>query len=109
MVQEDTVERCAEVFKAMGDKTRLSILKSLFKGELCVTDLAKSLSMDAPRVSFHLTRLRFAGLVTDERRGQRVAYRLNPSVCNSNSQGKTEITVGDCIIQFEPDGPASRG
>jgi ArsR family transcriptional regulator len=107
MLREDTVERAAEVFKAMGDRTRLSILKTLFKGEQCVTDLAKLLSMDAPRVSFHLTRLRFAGLVTDERRGQRVAYRLNPSVCNSDSQGKTKINLGDCIIQFEPDSPAS--
>jgi ArsR family transcriptional regulator len=107
MLREDSVERSAEVFKAMGDRTRLSILKTLFKGEQCVTDLARRLSMDAPRVSFHLTRLRFAGLVTDERRGQRVAYRLNPSMCKSNSQGKTEINVGDCVIQFEPDGPES--
>jgi len=107
MHQEDTVERCAEVFKAMGDRTRLSILRSLFKGEQCVTDLARMLSMDAPRVSFHLTRLRFAGLVTDERRGQRVAYRLNPSVCSSDSKGNTEINLGGCIIRFEPEGPES--
>jgi DNA-binding transcriptional ArsR family regulator len=93
------------VFKAMGDRTRLSILKTLFKGEKCVTDLARSLGMDAPRVSFHLTRLKFAGLVTDERRGQRVAYSLNPSVCSTDSRGKTEINLGDCTIKFEPDSP----
>jgi len=106
MFEEDTVERCAEIFKAMGDRTRLSILKSLFKGEQCVTDLARSLHMDAPRVSFHLTRLKFAGLVVDERRGQRVAYSLNPTVCGTDSKGKTEINLGDCLIRFEPESPA---
>ena len=80
MTNEDSTERCAEIFKAMGDRTRLSILRSLFSGEQCVTDLARSLEMDAPRVSFHLTRLKYAGLVIDERRGQRVLYSLNPSV-----------------------------
>jgi len=103
LAQEDIVERYAEVFKAMGDRTRLSILRTLFKGERCVTDLAKALEMDAPRVSFHLTRLRFAGLVVDERRGQRVAYSLNPAVC-TRSKGETEINLGKCKIRFKSDG-----
>jgi DNA-binding transcriptional ArsR family regulator len=96
---EDAVERCAEIFKAMGDRTRLSILQTLFTGERCVTDLAKTLQMDAPRISFHLTRLKFAGLVIDERRGQRVAYRLNPAVCTANGGG-TRIDLGQCIVNF---------
>jgi len=101
---EDAVERCADVFKAMGDPTRLRILQTLFPGEKCVTDLAKTLGMDAPRVSFHLTRLKYAGLVTDERQGQRVAYSLNPAMCRSMSGGKTEINLGGCIVKFAPDG-----
>ena len=56
-MSEDNVERCAEIFKAMGDRTRLSILRILFGGEMCVTDLARGLEMDAPRISFHHTRL----------------------------------------------------
>jgi len=103
-MQEDATERCAEIFKAMGDPTRLSILKTLFAGEHCVTDLAKALGMDAPRVSFHLTRLRFAGLVVDERRGQRVAYSLNPAVCRRGARGETEISLGQCTIRFGSDG-----
>jgi len=105
MIEEDAMERCADVFKAMGDRTRLSILKQLFSGEMCVTDLAKSLGMDAPRVSFHLTRLKYAGLVVDERRGQRVAYSLNPEVCRTSGKGDTEISLGDCTVKFKSDGP----
>lgn len=101
---EDAVERCADIFKAMGDRTRLMILKTLFDGERCVTDLAKALKMDAPRVSFHLTRLRYAGLVVDERQGQRVAYSLNPAVCRTVDGGQTEMHLGQCVVRFGADG-----
>lgn len=103
-MKDDVTEKCAEVFKAMGDPTRLSILKTLFSGEHCVTDLAKALGMDAPRVSFHLTRLRYAGLVVDERRGQRVAYSLNPTVCRPGAGGETQISLAECTVTFGPDG-----
>ena len=101
---EDVVERHAEIFKAMGDRTRLLILKTLFDGERCVTDLAKMLGMDPPRVSFHLTRLKYTGLVVDERQGQRVAYSLNPAV-SRRSRGTTEIDLGGCVVRFAPGGP----
>ncbi len=97
---DDAIEKCADTFKAMGDTTRLTILKSLFDGEMCVTDLARLLKMDAPRVSFHLTRLRYAGLVVDERRGQRVAYRLNPAMCETDGKGGTCVRVGPCTVSF---------
>lgn len=106
MADEDSVERCAEIFKAMGDRTRLSILRRLFPGELCVTDLAKSLNMDAPRISFHLTRLKYAGLVVDERKGQRVEYRLNPAMCTRTGRGETTIRLGECTVKFKADGSA---
>lgn len=103
-MKKDSTEKCADVFKAMGDQTRLAILKKLFAGEQCVTDLAKSLKMTPPRVSFHLTRLRFAGLVVDERRGQRVAYSLNPDVCKTTSRGETVISLGECTVRFKSNG-----
>ena len=105
---ENAVERCAEIFKAMGDRTRLLILRTLFDGEKCVTDLAKALKMDAPRISFHLTRLKYAKLVVDERRGQRVAYSLNPAACRSLGGGKTEIDLGGCVVRFGSDSSARK-
>ena len=59
----------ADTFKAMGDRTRLSILLKLLKSEACVGDISKILKLDAPTVSFHLTKLRYSGLVVNERRG----------------------------------------
>ena len=100
----DGVEKCADSFKAMGDRTRLTILRSLFRGEQCVTDLARMLKMDAPRVSFHLTRLKYAGLVVDERRGQRVAYSLNPAVCGKDGKGSIVIRLGEAAVTFDEHG-----
>ena len=88
-VNEGKEASWADTFKAMGDRTRLSILLRLLQGEQCVTDLAKGLKMDAPKVSFHLTRLKFAGLVVDERQGQRVIYRINPELVEE---------VGDAVV-----------
>jgi DNA-binding transcriptional ArsR family regulator len=104
IMTEHAVEKCADVFKAMGDRTRLTILKNLLRGEQCVTDLAKALEMDAPRVSFHLTRLKYAGLVTDERRGQRVVYRLNPEVVQADGEGRAHFRFGECVVTFGADG-----
>ncbi len=99
-MKDDGVEKCADVFKALGDRTRLTILRRLFRGELCVTELAKTLEMAAPRVSFHLTRLKYAGLVVDARRGQRVAYSLNPAVCETDGKGEIRIRLGECSMTF---------
>ncbi len=98
---EDGLETCAEFFKAMGDKTRLTILRHLFKSEMCVTDLARALKMDAPRVSFHLTRLRFAKLVVDERRGQRVVYRINPDVVESDGRDTLRLKLVGGTLSFD--------
>ena len=89
----------AEVFKAMSDGTRLSILLRIMHSEQCVTDIAKGLKMDAPKVSFHLTRLRFAGLLTQERQGQRVIYRVNPAIVKKAGPGLV-LDVQGCVLTF---------
>ena len=100
MVAEQEEIRCAETFKAIGDRTRLQILRTLLDSEKCVTDLAKSLHTDAPRISFHLARLKFAGLVVDQRQGQRVIYRINPDVLKSAGRGHSVIDIGCCTLDF---------
>jgi len=89
----------ADTFKAMGDRTRLSILMKLMESEHCVTDIAKALKMDAPKVSFHLTRLKFAGLVVDERQGQRVIYRINPDLVEETDD-ELILDVDCCLLKF---------
>jgi ArsR family transcriptional regulator, arsenate/arsenite/antimonite-responsive transcriptional repressor len=68
----------AELLKALGDPHRLTILASLARAqdEICVCDFTAGLPLNQPAVSHHLKILRDAGLVTCERRGTWVYYRL---------------------------------
>jgi ArsR family transcriptional regulator, arsenate/arsenite/antimonite-responsive transcriptional repressor len=66
------------LFKALADPHRLAILASLARArdEACVCDFTSGLPLNQPTVSHHLRILREAGLVTCERRGTWVYYRL---------------------------------
>lgn len=67
------------IFKALSDETRLRILKLLEHGELCVCDITAALDMVQPKVSFHLSTLKGAGLLKDRREGRWMHYRLDDS------------------------------
>ena len=68
----------AALFKALADPHRLTILAMLARvdDEVCVCDFTDGLPLNQPTVSHHLRILREAGLVTCERRGTWVYYRL---------------------------------
>jgi DNA-binding transcriptional ArsR family regulator len=66
------------IFDALASRPRREILALLSKTELTTAELAERFSVTAPSISRHLTVLENAGLVTSERRGQRVLYRLVP-------------------------------
>ena len=76
----DSAERATEagLFKALADPHRLTILATLIKAqdEVCVCDLTELLPLNQPTVSHHLRLLREASLVTCERRGTWVYYRI---------------------------------
>lgn len=65
------------VFEALASGPRRQILAYLSEAELSTSDLAARFSMTAPAISRHLSVLEKAGLVTSERQGQYVLYRLN--------------------------------
>jgi len=67
------------VFKALSDKTRLRILKLLEHGELCVCEIVAALDIIQPKISFHLTTLKEAGLIKDRKHGKWIHYRINDS------------------------------
>lgn len=67
----------ARWFRALGDETRLRIIRRLAHGEQCVCDLTDALDVAQSRLSFHLRALREAGIVSDRREGRWVYYRLN--------------------------------
>lgn len=66
----------ANVFRALGDETRLRILSLLARRELCVCELTTVLGIGQSKASRHLAVLRNAGLVTDRRNGMWVYYSL---------------------------------
>ena len=66
------------VLKAVADKNRMRILKMLEKKSMCVCELAATLKIKQPSVSKHLSILKNAGLIQDERNGQWIDY----SLCN---------------------------
>ena len=66
----------ARVIKALAHPTRLFIMDELSRGEHCVCELAEMVDADVSTVSKHLTVLRSAGIVSDDKRGLQVFYRL---------------------------------
>jgi len=68
-----------QTFKALSDETRLRILSLMKEGEICVCDIAESLGMSQPNISFHLSMLKEAGLIKDRKNGRWIHYSLDDS------------------------------
>ncbi|MCK5861841.1 MAG: winged helix-turn-helix transcriptional regulator [Candidatus Hydrogenedentes bacterium] len=66
----------ATVFKALGHPTRVFIVQELSKGEECVCHLTEKIGADISTVSKHLAILKSAGIVSDDKRGLQVFYKL---------------------------------
>lgn len=76
-------EARAEIVKALAHPTRLFIVDELSKGERCVCELRQKIGADISTVSKHLSVLKNAGLVEDDKRGLQVFYRLRcPCILN---------------------------
>jgi len=69
-------EAKARIVKAMAHPTRLFIVDELSKGERCVCELTEMVGDDVSTVSKHLSVLRNAGIVSDQKRGTQVFYSL---------------------------------
>jgi DNA-binding transcriptional ArsR family regulator len=69
-------EAGAELLRALGAPVRLAIVDLLAPAPRCVHELVDALAIPQPLVSQHLKTLRAAGLVSTERRGREVLYRL---------------------------------
>ncbi len=79
VLDDDTAEQLARVFKALGDPTRvrlLSLIAASTGGEACACDLIEPVNLSQPTVSHHMRQLVDAGLVTREQRGKWAYYRL---------------------------------
>ena len=76
-------EARARIIKAMAHPTRLFIVDELSKGERCVYELQEMIGSDMSTISKHLSVLRTAGIIADDKRGNQVFYTLRvPCVMN---------------------------
>jgi len=73
----------ANVLKALAHPTRLWMAEMLSEGERCVCELADKVDADMSTISKHLSVLKQAGIVEDDKRGKQVYYKLKvPCVLN---------------------------
>ena len=72
----ETCYDMAELFKIFGDTTRVKILFTLFKQELCVTDLALAVGMTQSAVSHQLRLMRHFNLALARRKGRLSYYSM---------------------------------
>lgn len=92
----------AIVFKALGHPARLAIVDALGAGERCVCELVAAAGLGWSAVSRHLSVLKSAGVLVDEKRGQQVYYRLalpgvkSLSECLEGARGGAMIPVRRC-------------
>lgn len=72
----DELQQLSELYKAMGDYTRMRILWYLMEKEYCVSDLAKKIQTTESAVSHQLRALRIVRLVCSHKVGKNVIYSL---------------------------------
>lgn len=77
MTTATQLNRAVELFHALSDETRLSVVQMLRSGERCVCELQDELDAAQSRLSFHLRVLKDAGLLNDRKEGRWVYYSLN--------------------------------
>ena len=66
----------ALMFKALSHPARIWIVRQLAKDEHCVIEFVKALDVEFATVSRHLSILKAAGIIEDDKRGKEVWYRL---------------------------------
>ncbi|WP_433562705.1 ArsR/SmtB family transcription factor [Nocardia sp. CA-151230] len=91
----------AAVFKALSDPVRLrllSVIASHTGQEACVCDISDGFDVSQPTISHHLRVLREAGLLTSERRGSWVYYRVEPAALRQLS-ALLDITLPEAMVR----------
>jgi ArsR family transcriptional regulator len=75
-----------KVFKALSDGTRQEILRLLEGQQRTVGEIVGNFNLSQPTISRHLSVLKEADLVVDQRQGQNVIYRLNDDALSTSMQ-----------------------
>ena len=78
MLPESSIQRQAEIFSVLGDRTRLRLVTSLMEGQIrSISDLSSDFEVSRQAVTKHLKLLQSVGVLIDEKAGRETRYRLN--------------------------------
>lgn len=92
---------CLTAMRALGEPTRLSLVKALLEGPRCVNDLCEELSATAYNASKHLRVLREAGLIEVEKHSQQRVYSLAEAFRSRMKPGTHILDLGCCQFHLD--------
>lgn len=76
-MSNESIEEIGNILKLLGDKTRLSMMGMLMVNDCCVCEFVDVFQMSQPAISQHVRKLKDAGMVKEQRRGQWIIYSLD--------------------------------
>ena len=95
LADDQTTQSLADLFRLLGDPTRLRIVDALTSGELCVCDISEQVGISESAVSHQLRLMRTMRLVRGRREGRCVYYTLDDQhVLSLFQQGLRHVTEG---------------
>src|SRR5689334_12060148 len=92
---------CIAALKALGEETRLRILRLLFKDPLSVNEISERLKVSQYNVSKHLRIMREAGLLESAKQGKQRLYVVTSSLKSQVAANNNILDLGCCTFRFD--------
>ena len=92
---------CIAALKALGEETRLRILRLLFKERMSVNEIADRLKASQYNVSKHLRIMREAGLLEVEKQGKERYYSVTRKLKSQVAANNNVLDLGCCTFRFD--------
>jgi DNA-binding transcriptional ArsR family regulator len=92
---------CIVALRALGEETRLRILRLLFQENLSVTEISEKLKVSQYNISKHLRIMREAGLLESEKRGQQHLYTVASHLKSQMEANNRTLDLGCCTFRLD--------
>src|SRR5258706_5568599 len=92
---------CLVALKALGEETRLRILRLLFKEQLSVNEISERLKISQYNASKHLRIMREAGLLVTEKQGKQRLYTIAGRLKSQAAANNNVLDLGCCTFRLD--------
>ena len=92
---------CIAALKALGEETRLRILRLLFKEQLSVNEISERLQVSQYNISKHLRVMREAGLLELEKQGKQRLYAVTSKLKAQLTANNNVLDIGCCTFRLD--------